>query len=63
MLSFVLRSSLHREIKCIFVPTFNICSIVARGVRTSSAMASQDNVEDEYRKKAKLAVCFQFLCH
>ena len=61
MLSFVLRSSLRREIKCIFKPRFNIYSIVARGIRTSSIMASQDNVVDEYRKKAKLAVCFPII--
>jgi hypothetical protein len=58
MLRFILQSSVRREVTSILKTQFNICSVFARGVRihSSSFMASQEI--DDYRKKAKLAVCF-----
>jgi hypothetical protein len=56
MLRFILQSSVLKEVKSVLKPSFNTYSIVARGVKISSFMASQEI--DEYRKKAKLAVCF-----
>ena len=59
MLRFILQSSVRREVKSVLKTKFNICSVVARGIRISTFMASKDEI-DEYRKKAKLAVCCIF---
>ncbi|XP_028397434.1 arginine--tRNA ligase, cytoplasmic-like [Dendronephthya gigantea] len=55
MLSLILQSCVFRRVKFILKPNLNFCSVVTltRGVRTS--MAAQENIIDEYRKKAKLS--------
>ena len=56
-LRFILQSFVRRKAKFVSKARFNICS--ARGIRISWIMASQEM--DEYRKRAKLAVCFHVL--